>query len=56
MEQTKICTIDDLGRILIPRELRDMLGIEARDEIEIRCVDSDTAILQVAKYPSQTSR
>ena len=49
MEKTKICKIDNLGRILIPKEFRDMLGIEARDEIEVYSVDGDTAVLQLTK-------
>ena len=50
MEQTTMCTIDDLGRILIPKEIRNMLNIEARDKIEIRYVEGDTATLQLSKY------
>lgn len=37
--------IDDLGRIVLPIELRKKMGIEQRDPIEIY-VDSDMIILK----------
>ena len=50
MEQPTICIIDDLGRIKIPKEFRDMLGIGARDEIEMNHADGDTTTLYLSKY------
>ena len=31
-----IRTIDDLGRIVLPRQIRDKLGIHPKDSMEIR--------------------
>lgn len=42
--------IDDLGRIVLPIELRKKMGIEQRDPIEIY-VDGDAIILK--KYDSE---
>ena len=39
--------IDELGRIVIPKEIRKKLGIEKNDPVEI-CVDGETVIL--SKY------
>ena len=49
MKQTKTCTIDEMGRILIPKELRDMLGAEIGDKVDMYYVDGNTAILQLSK-------
>ena len=43
--------IDDLGRIVIPREIRRKLGIEEGDPIEIY-VSGDSLILK--KYVQET--
>ena len=37
--------IDDLGRVVLPIELRRMLGIEVKDSLEI-FVDGDSVILR----------
>lgn len=37
--------VDDLGRIVIPKEIRTVLGIEVKDPIEI-FVDEDTIYLK----------
>jgi len=49
MKQLKTCTFDELGRLLIPKELRDMMGVEIGDKIDIYYVDGSTAILQLSK-------
>lgn len=43
-------TIDELGRIIIPKEIREMLCIEAKEEIEIG-VDDDNRIFLQKKKP-----
>lgn len=40
--------IDSLGRIVIPKELRDTLGIEIRDSLEIY-MDADAIMLKTCK-------
>ena len=42
--------LDDLGRIVLPRELRKILGINPRDSLEI-FMDGDCVILR--KYEPQ---
>jgi len=49
MKQTKTCTIDDMGRLLVPKELRDMMGIEIGDKVDMYYIDGNTAILQLSK-------
>ena len=44
--------IDELGRIVLPVELRKTLGIEIKDSLEI-CVDGQCIIL--SKYESTCS-
>ena len=44
--------IDELGRIVLPKEIRDTLGVDAKDPLEI-FIDEDKIILK--KYaPSCT--
>ena len=45
--------IDDLGRVVLPIELRRMLGIEVKDSLEI-FVDGDSVILR--KYRRDTEK
>ena len=45
--------IDDLGRVVLPIELRRMLGIEVKDSLEI-FVDGDSVILR--KYRKDTEK
>ena len=33
--------VDDLGRIVIPKEIRQSLGIETEDLIDITCINGD---------------
>ena len=42
--------VDELGRVVIPKELRKQLNIEERDPIEITC-DGSSIILQ--KYENR---
>ena len=45
MENAKIQTIDDLGRIVLPTELREELGWNLRDEVEL-CKENDTIVIR----------
>jgi len=51
----KIATrkIDDMGRIILPRTLRDILGLKENDSVAVYYVDNNTAILQVEKEPDK---
>lgn len=42
-------TVDDRGRVTLPKEVRDKLGIESDDEISARLVGS---VLEVDPKPS----
>ena len=42
-------TIDELGRIILPRQLRVKLGLSERDSLSFYYVDNNTAILQIAE-------
>ena len=48
MKQLGISKIDDLGRLRIPGELREVLGWGVYSDIAIYYVDGNTAILQLA--------
>ena len=41
-------SVDDLGRIVIPKEIRDNLGIDYKDKIDI-FTDNDLIILNTTK-------
>jgi len=41
--------IDDLGRILLPREIREKFGWEAKDTLDMYYVDSNTLMLRLAE-------
>jgi len=45
--------VDELGRVVIPKELRRTLGIEEKDPVEI-FIDGDQIILQ--KYQPNTEK
>lgn len=45
--------VDELGRVVLPIELRRMLGIEVKDSLEI-FVDGDSVILR--KYRKDTEK
>lgn len=45
--------VDDLGRVVIPKELRRTLGIDLKDPLEIY-IDGDQIILQ--KYQPNTEK
>jgi len=49
MQKVKTCTIDEMGRLLIPKELRDMMGVKAEDKVDMYYVDGNSAILQLSK-------
>ena len=47
--------IDDLGRIVIPIELRKTLGLSVRDDIEIIAEEELTRDLPLVMYSSKTN-
>ena len=45
-------TIDELGRIVLPIEVRKKLGWEMKDKLSISYADNNAVVLQLAeKYP-----
>ena len=46
MKEVGVFTIDEMGRILIPAELRSMLGWEIGDKISMHYTDAGKAVLQ----------
>jgi transcriptional pleiotropic regulator of transition state genes len=42
-------TIDELGRIVIPGEIRSGFGWGERDTLSFQCVDSNTLMLKLSK-------
>jgi len=48
MEYAKTQTIDDLGRIVIPSELREELGWDVRDVVELY-KENDTIVMRKAE-------
>jgi len=48
MEHAKTQSIDDLGRIVLPSELREELGWNVRDVIEL-CRENDTVVMRKAE-------
>lgn len=49
MKDTGVCkTIDDLGRIVIPKEIRKNLGFDIRSSVELY-VEGDSLIVKKAK-------
>ena len=54
MENIFTRTIDELGRIIIPGEIRSKFGWGERDTLSFQCVDGNTLMLQLSeKYPGQ---
>jgi len=45
-------TIDELGRLLFPAEIRSMLKWQAGDKINVHYADYNTAILQLTTEPT----
>lgn len=49
MKNTGVCkTIDDLGRIVLPKEIRKSLGFDIRSSVELY-VEDDSLIIKKAK-------
>jgi len=46
MERTYTCRIDELGRIVLPRELREELGWMERDTLALS-IDGNTVVLSI---------
>ena len=52
MERLGTRTLDELGRIVLPSEIRSKFGWGEKDTITLYYVDSNTLMLQLAeKYP-----
>ena len=47
MELQSSRKIDELGRILLPIELRNKMGWEANDSVSLYFVDGNTVIMQL---------
>ena len=43
--------VDDLGRIVIPKEIRQSLGIETEDLIDITCINGDIILKKIEIVP-----
>jgi len=52
MEHAKTQTIDDLGRIIVPSDLREELGWDARDVIELN-KENDTIVMRKAEMSKE---
>lgn len=49
MKNTGVCkTVDDLGRIVLPKEIRKSLGFDIRSSVELY-VEGDSLIIKKAK-------
>ena len=49
MNQEIARTIDDMGRINVPAELRKLLGWGLGDEVNL-CIEGDTVLLSLSKH------
>ena len=49
MKHIRTVTVDELGRLLFPLEIRHMLGWDVASKISIFYVDGNTAMLQLEK-------
>jgi len=45
-------TVDSKGRIVLPKEVRDRLGIEAGSEVEVR-TDDGRAVIEPEREPAE---
>ena len=55
MESTITRTLDELGRIVIPKEIRAKLGWGEKDTFTSHCTENNTLTLQLAdKYQAVT--
>lgn len=43
--------VDDLGRIVIPKEIRQSLGIETEDLIDITCINGEIILKKIDTVP-----
>ena len=56
MKNTFKRTIDELGRIVIPKEIRSELGWGEKDILALQCMEDNTITLQlVEKHQGQKS-
>ena len=53
MKHIRTVTVDDIGRLLFPAEIRHMLGWDVESKIGVFYVDNNTAILQLEKEPNE---
>lgn len=54
MENIFTRTLDELGRIVIPAEIRSKFGWGERDTLSFHCSDGNTLMLQLSeKYPGK---
>ena len=49
MEAARNCTIDELGRIVLPSELRSKLGWGTKDKLSFYYADQNTVLLQLSE-------
>ena len=49
MKRIAVSTIDDLGRLSFPSEIRSMLGWPIESKVDVYYADGNTAILQLSK-------
>ena len=49
IETTATRTLDELGRIVIPKEIRAKLGWSERDTVTFHCTENNALTLQLAE-------
>ena len=54
MKKIATTTIDDLGRLRFPSEIRSMLGWPVGTQVDVYYADGNTAVLQLAKARTGT--
>ena len=52
--QTKHATIDKFGRLVLPKDFRDQLGIRVNTDFEVECHEEQNAILLRPTHPEPT--